>query len=129
MSTRGTLAGRVAIGLRRRAGAGYHWSVSARSLFRLAVPFALAACGVREQATPRGREVPFACDADEDCPGGSCLAEVGICTRGDGRLTKLLFEVTPQASDPIYGGARFLTFGDISAAPEMSPNVRKRAPP
>jgi len=75
------------------------------------------ACSVQREATSLQRDVPFACEQDTDCPAGSCLSEFGICTRSSGRLENLLFEVTPQPSDPVYGGARFLTVLDVSSAP------------
>lgn len=90
------------------------------------------ACGVRESPTSREGDVPFACERSADCPAGSCLSEFGICTRAAGRLESLLFEVTPQTSDPVYGGARFLTFLDVSAAPpageRVELNVKPRVP-
>ncbi|HTV20330.1 MAG TPA: carboxypeptidase-like regulatory domain-containing protein [Polyangiaceae bacterium] len=102
-----------------------------RSRCWLLVCFALA-CEVRERPTSLERDVPFACDEDTDCPAGSCLTEFGICTRSTGRLETLLFEVTPQPSDPVYGGARFLTKLDVSEAPKagerLELNVRPRVP-
>lgn len=78
------------------------------------------------------RQVPFACSSNADCPSGSCLATAGICTRSSGRLTTLLFEITPQPSDPIYGGAQYLAFQDVSRAPRggspLTLNVRPRVP-
>lgn len=82
------------------------------------LPLCIAlACSVQKEATSLQRDVPFACEQDTDCPAGSCLSEFGICTRSSGRLENLLFEVTPQPSDPVYGGARFLTVLDVSSAP------------
>src|SRR5690606_15463247 len=75
------------------------------------------ACSVEKEATSLQRDVPFACERDADCPTGSCLPEFGVCTRSGGRLEQLLFEVTPQPSDPVYGGARYLTLLDVSDAP------------
>lgn len=92
----------------------------------------LVACGVSERTTPNERDVPFSCASDADCPAGGCVAQARICTRESGRLSTLLFEVTPQASDPVYGGARFLTLMDVSeaAAPgsRLELNVRPRVP-
>lgn len=88
------------------------------------------ACGVQQEATSLERDVPFACANDDDCPAGSCLSQFGICTRMSGRLENLLFEVTPQPSDPVYGGARYLTQLDVSQVPAagepISLNVRPR---
>lgn len=90
------------------------------------------ACGVQQEATSLELDVPFACERDADCPAGSCLSQVGICTRGSSRLENLLFEVTPQPADPVYGGARFLTLLDVSAPPptgdRIELNVRPRVP-
>lgn len=89
-------------------------------------------CSVQEEATSLERDVPFACARDQDCPAGSCLSQFGICTRQSGRLENLLFEVTPQPSDPVYGGARFLTRLDVSqdrdAGERITLNVRPRVP-
>jgi hypothetical protein len=49
------------------------------------------------------------CQNDDDCGAGRCLSDFGICSQSRGELNTLLFEVTPPASDPVYGGARFLT--------------------
>ncbi len=91
-----------------------------------------ASCGVQDEAAPMERRAPFACQKDADCPVGACLAEFGICSRNDGQLTTLLFEVTPQASDPVYGGARFLTVQNVAEAPaagsRIALNVRPRVP-
>ncbi len=87
-------------------------------------------CEAQEEETSLERDVPFACQGDADCPAGSCLPEYGICTRNQGRLDTLLFEVTPQSSDPVYGGARFLTRQNVAVAPEdgerLELNVRTR---
>lgn len=102
-----------------------------RSGFGLLLVGALG-CVVQDEATSLERDVPFACTADADCPAGDCLEEFGICTRRGGDLQTLLFEVTPQASDPVYGGARFLTFLDVSAGPSagarLDLNVKRRIP-
>lgn len=99
--------------------------------FPLAALLALG-CAVQEQAETMERTVPFACDSDADCPAGSCLAELGVCTQENGRLARLLFEITPQASDPVYGGARYLVIRDVSEAPapgeRIALNVRPRVP-
>jgi hypothetical protein len=105
--------------------------VKERSTFVLLLAGALG-CGVQDEATSLERDVPFACSVDGDCPAGSCLAEFGICTRPRGEFEKLLFEVTPQASDPVYGGARFLTYLDVSSPPSagsrLDLNVKARIP-
>lgn len=102
-----------------------------RSRRLLPVCFVLA-CGVREEATSLQRDVPFACSSSSDCSAGSCLSEYGICTRSSGRLDTLLFEVTPQPSDPVYGGARYLTRLDVSRplaeGERLELNVRPRVP-
>jgi hypothetical protein len=89
-------------------------------------------CGVQEQTETMERTVPFACASDADCAAGSCLEQFGICTRARGRLANLLFEITPQASDPVYGGARYLIVQDVSEAPPpgatLQLNVRPRVP-
>lgn len=97
--------------------------------------FALAlalGCDAREEETSLERDVPFSCQGDADCPAGSCLPEYGICTRNEGILDTLLFEVTPQSSDPVYGGARFLTRQSVAAAPadgdRLELNVQRRVP-
>jgi hypothetical protein len=98
----------------------------------LALATLLLACDVSQEATSLERDVPFACDSDGDCPEGSCLAQFGICTRSDGKLENLLFEVTPQASDPVYGGARFLVVENVASAlgegQRATLNVRPRVP-
>jgi hypothetical protein len=89
-------------------------------------------CGVQEETETMERPVPFACESDADCLEGSCLGEFGLCTRERGSLTRLLFEIAPQASDPVYGGARFLTIQDVSEAPSPGERlqlyVRPRVP-
>jgi hypothetical protein len=103
--------------------------VKERSTFVLLLAGALG-CSVQDEATSLERDVPFACSVDGDCPAGTCLAEFGICTRRRGDLETLLFEVTPQASDPVYGGARFFTYLDVSAPPSagsrLDLNVKAR---
>jgi hypothetical protein len=103
-----------------------------RLLSGLALGCGVQGCGVQGQATPIAGDVPFACRSDEDCGSDACLTELGICTRREGQLTTLLFEVTPQASDPVYGGARFLkilSIGDaVDAESPLELNVRPRVP-
>jgi hypothetical protein len=105
--------------------------VMAKPGFPLAALLAFG-CGVQERAETMERTVPYACASNADCPAGSCLAEFGICTQENGRLSRLLFEVTPQSSDPVYGGARYLAIRDISEAPpageRVELNVRPRVP-
>jgi hypothetical protein len=99
------------------------------TLLSLALPLA---CDVRGESVPFERDVPFACQSDSDCQVGHCLNEFGICGRSDGRLTTLLFEVTPQASDAVYGGGRFLKLQNIGPASDdgawLSLNVPPRVP-
>jgi hypothetical protein len=93
---------------------------------------ALLGCGVAEKPAPTESDKPFACRRDADCGPGSCIVEFGICTRPSGNVETLLFEVTPQASDPVYGGASFLTLQDVTDAPangsRLELNVRQRVP-
>ncbi len=99
-----------------------------RAIFLLCT--AVVACDVRSQSTPLEHEVPLACETDRDCSVGDCLVEFGICSRPSGQLTTLLFEITPQASDPVYGGARFLKEvridGTDSSSSWLELNVRPR---
>lgn len=94
----------------------------------LPVLFLLSACTVLTAEPTPEEQVPFACQADTDCEVGHCLTEFGICTRSNGQLTRVLFEITPQASDPVYGGARFLTVQDVRSVPTEAPEVRGIAP-
>ena len=93
---------------------------------------ALLGCGVAEKVAPADSDKPFACKRDTDCGAGSCLYEFGICTRQSGSIDGLLFEVTPQASDPVYGGASFLTLMSVAEPPASGAriplNVRPRVP-
>jgi hypothetical protein len=100
----------------RRRAKGIIGTVKDCSALGLLATLALG-CGVQREATSLERDVAFPCITDADCAVGSCLAEFGICTQDDGELEYLLFEVTPQASDPVYGGARFLTLINVAAAP------------
>lgn len=99
---------------------------------KLWLPALLLGCGAQDEVAPEARDVPFACQTDASCGRGECLRELGICTRREGQLTTLLFEVTPQASDPVYGGARFLKTMNVGADAEVSSplelNVRPRVP-
>ena len=62
------------------------------------------------------------CRNDDDCSSGHCLGAFGICSANTGGLETLLFEVTSPASDPVYGGARFLTVMNLAdASPEGLP--------
>jgi hypothetical protein len=94
--------------------------------------WAAVACDVRGQSTPLEHEVPLACETDRDCSVGRCLMEFGICSRPSGQMTTLLFEITPQASDPVYGGARFLKEvmidGTDTSNSWLELNVRPRVP-
>jgi hypothetical protein len=56
------------------------------------------------------------CHNDADCSTGHCVSTIGICSANTGGLETLLFEVTAPASDPIYGGARFLTVMNLEDA-------------
>jgi hypothetical protein len=109
----------------------YYGPVLERSMPALALA-TLLGCGVAEKPAPTQSDKPFACRSDADCGAGSCLSEFGICTRPSGSLETLLVEVTPQASDPVYGGASFLTFQNVADAPpsgsRLELNVRPRVP-
>jgi hypothetical protein len=109
----------------------YYQPVMERSTSALALA-ALLGCGVAEKPAPTESDKPFACRSDADCGPGSCLSEFGICTRPSGSIETLLFEVTPQASDPVYGGASFLTLQNVADAPpkgaRLELNVRPRVP-
>src|SRR5688572_20834904 len=83
-----------------------------------------AACSVRSEPAPLEHPVPFACTTDSDCATGRCLSDFGICTQDPSQLTTFLFEVTPQASDPVYGGARFLTRKDLRLEDLMAAEAR-----
>jgi hypothetical protein len=90
---------------------------------------AVVACDVRSQSTPLEHDVPFACETDRDCSVGRCLSEFGICSRPSGQITTLLFEITPQASDPVYGGARFLKQLSIDRTDASSSWLELNVPP
>jgi hypothetical protein len=98
------------------------------------------ACSVLPEKTSDAPATPLTCASDGECSKGHCLLPFGVCSQDQGELTHLLFEITPPASDPVYGGARFLTVMDLdAAAPEGVPdrgidagwielNVRPRVP-
>lgn len=90
-----------------------------RALLSVVLTAALG-CSVNARSTSMEREVPYACSSDADCSEGRCLSELGICALERGEITRLLFEITPQASDPVYGGARFLIEKDIPSASDLS---------
>jgi hypothetical protein len=75
------------------------------------------ACSVLPEKTSDAPATPLTCSSDGECGKGHCLLPFGVCSQEQGELTHLLFEITPPASDPVYGGARFLTIMDLSAAP------------
>jgi hypothetical protein len=95
---------------------------------------------VLPEKTSDAPATPLACASDGQCNKGHCLLPFGVCSQDQGELTHLLFEITPPASDPVYGGARFLTIMDLDAAdlagaPErgiepgwIELNVRPRVP-
>ncbi|HEU4579935.1 MAG TPA: hypothetical protein VFS67_16865 [Polyangiaceae bacterium] len=98
------------------------------------------ACSVLPDSTSDAPAAPLTCSSDSQCTKGHCLLPFGVCSQDQGELTHLLFEITPPASDPVYGGARFLTILDLDAAdPQGAPergiepgwielNVRPRVP-
>src|SRR5688572_2042399 len=100
----------------------------------------MLACTVRQDEASDAREARALCTSDGECSTGYCQLAFGVCSQPQGQLTRLLFEITPPASDPVYGGARFLTVQDVStASPEgvlergiepgwMEINVRPRVP-
>lgn len=71
-------------------------------------------CTADARSTPIRQDVPYACASDSDCDVGRCLREFGFCARESGAIDRLLFEVTPRTSDPIYGGARFIVERSVS---------------
>jgi len=77
---------------------------------------AAAGCSVSPDTASDTPAAPLTCASDADCRNGYCLTPFGVCSQMGGELTQLLFEVTPPASDPVYGGARFLTVVDLGAA-------------
>jgi hypothetical protein len=89
----------------------------------------MLACGVQQDSAPVEQGVFFACQTDSDCPIGDCLSEFGLCSRQAGQLTTLLFEVTPQASDAVYGGGRFLAIRRVDAAPAPGTWLELNVPP
>src|SRR5688572_10471607 len=100
----------------------------------------MLACTVRQDEASDAREARALCTSDGECSTGYCQRAFGVCSLPQGQLTRLLFEITPPAADPVYGGARFLTVQDLAAAvPEGVPergiepgwlelNVRPRVP-
>ncbi|MEO8181606.1 MAG: hypothetical protein ABI895_22450 [Deltaproteobacteria bacterium] len=73
-------------------------------------------CSVLPDTASDAPQAPLTCADDSECRDGHCLTAFGVCSQPEGELSRLLFEVTPPASDPVYGGARFLTIADLSAA-------------
>jgi hypothetical protein len=97
-------------------------------------------CTVRQDETSDARETRAVCTSDAECSTGHCQQAFGVCSEPQGQLERLLFEITPPAADPVYGGARFFTVLDLAAAnvegvPErgidpgwLELNVRPRVP-
>jgi hypothetical protein len=77
---------------------------------------AACGCGVLPDTASTAPQAPLTCADDSECTDGKCLTAFGVCSQPEGKLTRLLFEVTPPASDPVYGGARFLTIMDLKGA-------------
>ena len=73
-------------------------------------------CAVNDRATSIEGDVPYACRSDRDCSVGRCVSDFGICARDSGDVMTVLFEVTPSASDPIYGGARYMVERNLTNA-------------
>ena len=80
------------------------------------VSWAALSCSVLPDTASDVPLAPLSCASDAECNSGYCLIPFGVCSQTGGELTRLLFEVTPPASDPVYGGARFLTIMDLNAA-------------
>src|SRR4051794_40438473 len=111
-----------------RVWPGYYARVMDRWTPALALAASLG-CGVAEKVAPADSDKPFACRRDADCGADSCLAEFGICTRQSSSIESLLFEVTPQASDPVYGGASFLALQSVADAPASGSRLELRVRP
>ncbi len=141
---RGTIAGKM-------SGLGWRTSVATWRAARLGVlgggllagtslVGTLLGCTVRQDEASDERETRAVCTSDSECSSGYCQRAFGVCSQPTGQLTRLLFEITPPAADPVYGGAHFLTIQDLSAAnlegvPErgiepgwLELNVRPRVP-
>ena len=92
---------------------GTAWLISGAAISWTA---AAAGCSVSPDTASDAPAAPLTCTSDADCKNAFCLAPFGVCSQMGGELTQLLFEITPPASDPVYGGARFLTVADLSKA-------------
>lgn len=91
----------------------------------------LLGCSVLGATEPLEGAEALHCHNDADCSAGHCLSAFGICSANTGGLETLLFEVTPPASAPVYGGARFLTILNLeNTSPEgwIELNVRPQVP-
>ncbi|MEY2933054.1 MAG: hypothetical protein RL033_3803 [Pseudomonadota bacterium] len=124
---------------------GLAWQLSGTVFGCVGLGFALLSgaglgCTVLQDEASDARETRAVCTSDSECSTGHCQLAFGVCSQPQGQLTRLLFEITPPASDPVYGGARFLTIQDVATAnldgvPErgiepgwMEINVRPRVP-
>jgi hypothetical protein len=93
--------------------AAFRRSSSLRSVGTSLVLGSALACSVLPDKTSDTAATPLTCSSDSQCTKGHCLLPFGVCSLDQGELTHLLFEITPPASDPVYGGARFLTIQDL----------------
>lgn len=119
----------------RQSAAAFQTAALAGALLGGSLP----ACTVLQDEASDRRETRAVCTSDADCSTGHCQRSFGVCSQPEGELTRLLFEITPPAADPVYGGARFLTILDLAAAADGVPergiepgwlelNVRPRVP-
>jgi hypothetical protein len=97
--------------------------------------FALAAlvlgCDVKTGPPTISQGAALPCRSASDCASGSCLADEGICNAPFGSLDTLLFEITPQATDPEYGSARFYSYQKglaRTSSEQLVLNVAERVP-
>lgn len=121
-----SLAGRYPAATSRRVASGVAVRRGALAAAVLWAP--LLGCTVLEDEASDTRETRAACTSDADCSAGICQPAFGVCSQTEGELTRLLFEITPAAADPVYGGARFLTVLDLAAAPPEGVPARGIAP-
>lgn len=83
---------------------------SVASLRLIASLLGLATCNVAQQSPAPDGPLPYGCQSDDDCSVGQCRGVEGFCALGSGELDAVLVEVTPRATDPVYGGARYLSW-------------------
>ncbi len=78
--------------------------------------FLISGCGLEPQQEQASDVVTNFCELDTDCGEGVSCVDNRCEAKKDGRLTRLLFEVTPPASIPELSGARFLVPQQLPAA-------------